>query len=321
MILTIVVAVTAKTSRLDTRLTMSGSEQIAAKWANRAALEMALAQLVEDSPESDGFVDFWTVYPEYSELVELPGCAFNIRFEDESGKLNINTVTKEQLLWLPYMTENIADAIIDWRDTNDTPEPLGLEGSYYINLPFPYLIRDGEFRTIRELLLVDGVTPQLFFGEDANGNGQLDYNENDGDITPPYDNGDGILDLGLISYLTCYSQAADEESEPKVNVNSAPLYVLRSLLYGDITLAENIMAYRQSTAEGIMSVDELQEVQGMTADVYSELSGLATVSSNIWTIHCTTAAARTGALFFLEAVVDRSQEPIQVLYWHQGARH
>ena len=111
MILTIVVAVTAKTSRLDTRLTMSGSEQVAGKWANRAALEMALAQLVEDPPESDGILDFWTVYPEYSEMVEMPGCVFNIRFEDEASKLNINTITKDQLMWLPYMTENIADAI------------------------------------------------------------------------------------------------------------------------------------------------------------------------------------------------------------------
>lgn len=314
MILTIVVAVTAKTSRLDTRLTMSGSEQVAGKWANRAALEMALAQLVEDPPESDGILDFWTVYPEYSEMVEMPGCVFNIRFEDEASKLNINTITKDQLMWLPYMTENIADAIIDWRDENDTPEPLGAEGTYYINLPIPYLIRDGEFRTIRELQLVNEMTPQLFYGEDANGNGQLDYNENDGDITPPYDNGDGILDLGLISYLTCYNTDL-------VNVNTASVYVLRSLLYGDIALAENIIAYRQSTTEGIMSVDELQELQGMTAGVYQEFSGLVTVSSNIWTIHGTTAATRTGALFLSEAVVDRSQQPIQVIYWYQGARN
>ncbi|MCP4707916.1 MAG: hypothetical protein GY869_04760, partial [Planctomycetes bacterium] len=51
MILAIVVAVTAKTSRLDTRLAMSSSEEVMAKWANRAALEMALAQLGLDMGE------------------------------------------------------------------------------------------------------------------------------------------------------------------------------------------------------------------------------------------------------------------------------
>ncbi|MCP4708798.1 MAG: general secretion pathway protein GspK [Planctomycetes bacterium] len=316
MILTIVVAVTAKTSRLDTRLTMSGSEQVMAKWANRAALEIALAQLSmdlsEDLPASDGILDFWMVYPEYSEVVEMPGCVFNIQFEDETSKLNINSITKEQLIWLPYMTENIADAIIDWRDTNQTPESLGTEGTFYLNLPIPYLIRDGEFRTLRELLLVNEMTPQLFYGEDANGNGQLDYNENDGDITPPYDNGDGILDLGLVSYLTCFGAG-------RVNVNTAPVYVLRSLLQGDIALAENIVAYRQSTTEGILSVDELQEI--MPSEVYQAFSGLVTVSSNIWTIHGTTTAIRTGAMFKSEMVVDRSQDPVQVLSWYQGAKN
>ncbi|MCP4707913.1 MAG: general secretion pathway protein GspK [Planctomycetes bacterium] len=256
----------------------------------------------EDLPASDGIIDFWTVYPEYNELVEMPDCVFSIRFEDESSKLNINTITKEQLLWMPYMTESIADAIIDWRDTNDYPEALGVEGTYYLNLPIPYLIRNAEFRTIRELLLVNEMTPQLFYGEDANGNGQLDYNENDGDITPPYDNGDGILDLGLVSYLTCYTKGADEESPPLVNVNSASAHVLRCLLDGDLALAESIIAYRQSTTEGILSVDELQELSGMSGNVYQDFRSLVTVSSDIWNIHCTTRATRTGALFFSEAV-------------------
>jgi len=205
MILTAMVAVIAKTSRLDTRITIAGTEQVAGKWACRAALETAIALLNEDPHTSDGIVDLWTLNPQWCELVELPGCIFNIQFVDEAGKLNINTVTKEQLLWLPYMTEEIADAIIDWRDENDTPEPYGTEGDYYLNMPIPYLIRNGPYRTIRELLLVEGVTPELFYGEDTNSNGRLDYNENDGDLRPPLDNGDNILDLGWINYLTCYS--------------------------------------------------------------------------------------------------------------------
>ncbi|MBA7687564.1 hypothetical protein ES703_96028 [subsurface metagenome] len=60
-------------------------------------------------------------------------------------------------------------------------------------------------RTIRELLLVRGVTGRLLYGEDTNQNGQLDSNERDGDRSPPDDNEDGRLDKGLIEYLTCYS--------------------------------------------------------------------------------------------------------------------
>ena len=88
--------------------------------------------------------------------------------EDESGKLNVNTATREQLMRLPDMTDTIAGAIIDWRDGNHEPEADGIEGSYYEGLSHPYRIRDGVMRTVRKLLLVRDVSPELFFREDTN---------------------------------------------------------------------------------------------------------------------------------------------------------
>jgi DNA uptake protein ComE-like DNA-binding protein len=130
-------------------------------------------------------------------------------------------VTKQQLLELPYMEEDIADAIIDWRDGDDTPSTEGVEGGYYENLPIGYKIRNGPFKTIRELLLVKGVTEELFYGEDTNFNGLLDYNEKDGDESPPVDDRDDQLDVGWIAYLTCYSydRNVDAEGNRKVNIN------------------------------------------------------------------------------------------------------
>jgi DNA uptake protein ComE-like DNA-binding protein len=141
---------------------------------------------------------------------------------DESSKLNINTATKEQLLWLPNMVEEIADAIIDWRDANDTTSGVGVEGGYYENMPYRYRIRNGPFKTIRELMLVKGVTAELLYGEDTNFNGKLDYNERDKELTPPVDDGDDVLDKGWVDYLTCYSydKNTDASGGARVNVNS-----------------------------------------------------------------------------------------------------
>ena len=220
MVLTIIVAVLGRKSRLDTKISIARTEAIRCKWACRAAIEKAVAILNEDDRETDCLVDLWSYDPEDFNDIYLERCWFSVRVIDEAGKLNINTATKEQLLGLPYMDEEIADAIIDWRDTDETPGENGIEGGYYENLTYGYLPRNGPFRTLRELLLVRGVTEELFYGEDTNLNGQLDYNENDGDITPPSDNGDNILDKGWAAYLTCYSSGTGSTSSTGTQSNS-----------------------------------------------------------------------------------------------------
>ncbi len=222
-LLTVIVAVVGRSSRLDTKVCLARTEQLRCRWACRAGLETAIAVLNEDPRESDCLADLWSDNDEDFNDIELERCWFNVRVVDEAGKLNVNTATKEQLLELLYMTDEIADAIIDWRDNDDTPGEGGVEGGYYENLLFGYAIRNGPFRTIRELLLVKDVTAELLYGEDTNFNGELDYNERDGDESPPYDDRDDELDQGWIAYLTCYSadKNLDAGGNTRININEA----------------------------------------------------------------------------------------------------
>jgi len=222
-VLMVIVATVGRSARLDTRVCIARTEALRCKWACRAGIEKAIGVLNEDWRESDCLTDLWSNNPEDFNDVGLRQCWFTVRVTDEAAKLNINTVTKEQLLALPYMEEDIADAIIDWRDRNDTPEQGGAEAGYYENMPFRYPIRNGPFRTIRELLLVKGVTPELLYGEDTNLNRKLDYNERDGDENPPLDDEDDELDQGWIAYLTCYSydKNKDAAGDDRVNINQA----------------------------------------------------------------------------------------------------
>jgi len=223
VLLLLIVAVLGRTSRLDGRVCDMRSEELRCKWACRAGLETAGAVLNEDSRRSDNLKDLWSDNPEDFNDVELEECIFTVQVADESGKLNVNTATKEQLLELPEMTEEIANSILDWRDNDDSPRTGGAEGGYYENLPYRYKIRNGQFRTVRELLLVKDATKELLYGEDTNLNGQLDFNERDGSASPPADNGDGQLQEGWIAYLTCYSsdKNKDANGEERVNINSA----------------------------------------------------------------------------------------------------
>jgi DNA uptake protein ComE-like DNA-binding protein len=221
VVLMVIVSVLGRQSRLDTKVCLARLEGVRCKWASRGGIEKAIGILNEDTRESDCLTDLWSDNEEDLNDVYLQNCWFTVKAVDESSKLNINTVTKGQLLELPEMLEEIADAIIDWRDENDTPSTGGVESGYYENLQYGYMARNGPFRTIRELLLVKDVTDQLFYGEDTNLNDQLDYNEQDGEESLPYDDGDSELDKGWIAYLTCYSydNNKDAEGNNKTNIN------------------------------------------------------------------------------------------------------
>jgi DNA uptake protein ComE-like DNA-binding protein len=154
------------------------------------------------------------------------------------------------------MEDYVAEAILDWRDQDENPRAEGAEMGYYENLTYPYTIRNNALRTIRELLMVKGVTEDLLYGEDTNLNGQLDFNEMDGAVSPPTDNGDDVLDQGWIAYLTCYSydRNVDGEGNRRVNINDADEAALERQLGVKASQARWIV---QNRGDGYDSIGEL----------------------------------------------------------------
>ena len=67
---------------------------------------------------------------------------------DEGAKLNLNTANTNVLSYLPDMTIDFADAIMDWRGTN------GIVSLDYASLG--YLPKNAPFETVDELRLVSG---------------------------------------------------------------------------------------------------------------------------------------------------------------------
>jgi type II secretory pathway component PulK len=208
--------------------------------------------------EFGGFTVVAPVVTTRSGSVSEQATSAGIRFGliDECARLNVNVLAafedgelaREMLMALPEMTEDVADAILDWIDEDDSRRPYGAEAMDY-SFASP---RNGPLDSIEELLLVAGVTPELLYGEDANRNGLLDPNEDDGDLSPPTDNSDGILDLGWAEYLTVHSRESnlrrspDRYGEPKINVNDTLLTDLYDQLEEefDEEVARFVAAYR-----------------------------------------------------------------------------
>ncbi|MCA9249073.1 MAG: general secretion pathway protein GspK, partial [Planctomycetales bacterium] len=156
-----------------------------------------------------------------SPALDEQGYYEGVRFglEDESTRLNLSLLLvadqtednggRQLLSALPGMTDEIADAILDWIDDDDGAEEtreLGAESEYYLSLDPPYKPRNAPPVTVEELLLVRGVTPQLLFGLDVDRNGFVDAAEAGGSFgdAANVDNANGTLDRGWSAYLTTH---------------------------------------------------------------------------------------------------------------------
>ncbi len=248
------------TIRQDLAISNLQRDRLTAHVLARAGVERSMAAVTDDLSDVDTLSDLWCDDAPTMQEVPLTGGTFSVTHgshdalpmvwygaSDESGKLNVNAASRDQLMALPEMTEPIAAAVIDWRDGDEEPQPAGIERSYYLGLAHPYTIRNGPLRTVRELLLVRDVTPELLCGEDANANGLLDPNEDDGDTSPPYDNADGRLDRGWLAYLTTYSYEKNENALglKRVNINSADAGTLSQRLGLETWAAQSIVKARE----------------------------------------------------------------------------
>ncbi len=195
-----------------------------------------------------------------NELSSAKGSSTRFGLARETAKFNINRLTEfdndddetttsyDAISYVLGMTEEIANAILDWIDSDEERRVGGAESVDYQGLAIPYSARNGPIESIDELLQIQGITPALFYGEDANRNGMLDPNEDDGNESLPNDNADGILDAGWREYFTASSRErnATTTGDKKININGTILTELFDEIEEafDTETATFIIAYR-----------------------------------------------------------------------------
>ena len=202
---------------------------------------------------------------------------------DESAKLNLNAISS---FGLEEEQEQHADQHprhdrgdrrrdprLDRRGRRPARSPAPKATSTKSLTP-PYSARNAALESLDELLLVQGVTPQLLYGEDANRNGLLDPNENDGDASLPLDNADGLLDPGWAAYFTVDSRESNLRADgaDKIDVNQDLLADMYDQINEELGEDEAlfITAYRIYGATNVDPLDErhrpVQLVNRQSAD-------------------------------------------------------
>lgn len=228
--------------------------RVRAYWAARAGLEAQIAALSGATLSPDLSSAFTaTTDMEAAASGTLEGARYRVAYTDETGveregpldahsRLNVNLMTSEDLLLLDGMGEAEAEAIVSWvNGALDDPASQAAAGVYE-GLKYPYKPREGPVRSLKELELVTGIDPTLLRGEDANYNGVLDPSEDDGDLSPPSDNADGVLERGWSRFLTAVSEPGSYalSGRRRIDLSTASVGDIAARLSVDQTQAQVI---------------------------------------------------------------------------------
>ena len=155
-------------SLVDLRLAETFRDSSRAYYLAKGGVRAGRMLLQDDRNQYDGPDELWhqgvAGYPVGDGTV-------SITIEDLGGKVdlnglvtslgNIDPVIKDRCLRLFAALKfddpaGMVDALIDWLDPDDNPEPLGAESNYYLGLPHPYPAKNGPLDSFDELLLVKG---------------------------------------------------------------------------------------------------------------------------------------------------------------------
>jgi general secretion pathway protein K len=301
--------------------TAAARDRLTLSYMASSGVQIAMALLVKDKLESnfDSLAEDWAVPEKIEELLqEIPYDAgkLTVTITDELSKIQVNALVQfpdsrqfnpaQVMLWdqfLRYIRDEedlqddsdpvaIVNSVKDWLDSGDDEATTGLSGaesSYYEDLDPPYASRNGPMQDLSELLLIKGITPQIF---------------NDSQDAP-----------GLESFMTVHGMtvgAGTAFSWPgRININTADAPVLAALLgLENQDLAQAIVEYRQEAAADKDSHDFsnpkwYKEIAGL-GDVAIN-PNLVTIASDVFRIE--SEAANNANKTSVITVVQRVQNP------------
>jgi len=235
-----------------------------------AGVQVAMAILARDKTQNDTDtpLDDWADPEKIAEALKafpFEAGQLSLVIEDELGKIQVNSLIEQpngqkfnesqRTLWerfLQYYADRkelkldlkddsepqaIINSLKDWMDSGDDDAITGLSGaemSYYQDKEPPYPCRNGPLTDLNELLLVKGITPELYYGTRE---------------VP-----------GIARYLTVHGMQPGEGTNftfpGRINLTTAELPVLFALLPSENRdLVEAVDELRRDIASGKQTVD------------------------------------------------------------------
>jgi len=331
----------AYSMKVETKLARNASFEGDLEWLGRSGVEFARYILVQHlnvvNEPWDSLNQKWAGGPmgtnEVLEAISLENNAlgagtFSVRIVDLERKININLINEGNIYLLqhalalqgvsPGDASVISDSFLDWIDRDDSPHLSGAESGDYISNPnpgfSPYLAKNGPIDDLSELLLVRGITPEIFWGSSGGAGGSQ---------SGPLSAVSSVMDqslggAGIADLFTFLSVGG-------ININTASAAVLQLVPGLDPMLAQAIVTTRAywDGADGteddvpFKSVGELINVPGIRREFVQQMQGLFQIRS--FTFEITVEATINQYKRQFVAVLRRNPgnpRDIQTLYFH-----
>lgn len=340
-VLTILAGGFALSMKVETKLARNASYESELEWIGRSGVELACYILAEQlnisSEPYDSLNQTWAGGPgsmatSNSPLAQislkdhkLGNGTYSIKITDLERKFNINTdaLSGAPLLEQAFIRMGvdvgeypaIMAAIQDWVDADDDSHIGGAESDYYQGLNPPYMAKNGPIDDLSELLLIKGVTPEIYLGGSST------------NYIPPASQGlkNPFGSGAPPSYAFGLKDVFTSISSGKININTAPTTILQLIPGIDPVVVPDIIKMRAGPdgVDGteddtpLHSVGELATVLGnLNRTAQGLLNRLCTVRSSTFEVEVDAEISGYRRKFF--AIVGRNnQKDLQVLsfYW------
>jgi general secretion pathway protein K len=258
--LSILAGLFAYSMKVEGRLAMNSNNDAELEWMGRSGAEVAKyvlgLQMGTATAPYDSLNQTWAGGKGDMSVSNTPLADFSMKhiplgngkvsvdkITDLESKANINMADQpmlEQALLLMGVNAGdyptIVNSILDWIDRDNVTRVQGAEDDYYQSLEPPYSAKNGPIDSLSELLLVRGVTPDLYWGPKStnaapdrvlkNPNTRLGFHAD----TPVYP-------VGLVDLFTPISSG-------RININTASAAVLQLIPFVDEHSAAEIIRLR-----------------------------------------------------------------------------
>ena len=332
----------AYTMKVETKLARNSNWDTELEWLGRSGIELAKYVLAQPNKVGyDALNQIWAGGTgETNDALEgisltdnkLGHGTFSVKITDADRKFNINLVERypevlNQGLILMGVdgadAPRIVSAIGDWIDVNDESRPGGndAESSYYLSLNPPYKAKNGNIDDITELMMIKGITPNMFYGSGGgSGGGNNVAAQQRVQAANRFNRRGGEEPIYPIGFVDLFTAA----SGPTININTASANVLQLIPEVDGSMAQAIISTRagpngqenSEDAQPFRSIGELVNVPGMTPQVAQYFSKYFGTRSTTFEVQVDTQIDNVKRTY--QAVLRRNGNQLVLLYmfWH-----